>query len=225
MEMRKTKSCSSEFWKKLTRKLEQRYKSPDHGNLKDPLNELIYIILSAKTRISEHSKVYRKLRKAYPTWSLALKAGPAAIERVIRGGGLSNIRSKQIYRLLKRINVDGGRLTLKFLREWPDAEVEKYLTQLPGVGLKSARCVMLYSLGRKTFPVDTHTLRLFANLGLVKEKLRQDTAQVPLQELVPKRYRYKLHVNIVAHGREVCIPGRARCEACILNSLCLKVCT
>jgi endonuclease III len=212
------------FWPNLNRLLEREYGNPRHGNLRDPLDELIYIILSAKTRIDEHQKTYRELRTTFPDWELAFQAGPIEIERIIRGAGLSRIRSEQIFGVLRHLKEKEGSLSLKFLSTWPDIEIERYLTSLPGVGLKTARCVMLYSFDRQTFPVDTHTLRLFANLGIIPKRIRHDMAQEPLQNMVPSKYRYKIHVNIVAHGRTTCIPGRPKCGSCALSSSCLRRC-
>jgi endonuclease III len=215
---------SPKFWKRLTVLLKRRYGSPLHGNKADPLDELIYIVLSAKTRIQELKTVYDALRAKYPSWDEVLSIGPRKLEREIRSAGLSRVRAKQIMGILRAIRKDRKALSLDFLRDMEDEAIESYLTALPGVGLKTARCVMLYSLGRKTFPVDVHTLRLFRNIGITSEKGRHDTAQDPLQNAIPKQYRYTLHINIVAHGREVCVPGRPKCETCVLAEECLRYC-
>jgi endonuclease III len=93
---------------------------------------------------------------------------------------------------------------------------------LPGVGVKTARCVMLYSLDRKVFPVDTHSIRLFENLGIISSPLRFEYAQDPLQQLVPLDLRYSLHVNAVAHGRETCVPRAPKCDVCPIADLCVN---
>ena len=82
-----------------------------------------------------------------------------------------------------------------------DAPLEAYLAALPGVGLKTARCVMMYSLDRAVFPVDTHCMRLFEHLGIIEGRMRFEYAQDPLQDMVPPRIRRSLHVNAVALGR------------------------
>src|SRR5689334_25040180 len=98
--------------------------------------------------------------------------------------------------------------------------LESYLAGVPGVGLKTARCVMMYALDRAVFPVDTHCMRLFVNLGLIEGRMRFEYAQDLLQDAVPAEIRRTLHVNTVAHGREVCVPRSEKCERCVLVDLC-----
>lgn len=98
--------------------------------------------------------------------------------------------------------------------------LEAYLAGLPGVGLKTARCVMMYALDRAVFPVDTHCMRLFVNLGLMEGRMRFEYAQDLLQDAVPAEIRKPLHVNAVAHGRETCIPRFERCDRCVIADLC-----
>lgn len=164
--------------------------------------------------------MYRALRRAYPTWELVRDAGPARVARVIRDGGLSRVKAAQIVSMLSKVTKDFGDLSGRQLRTMPNQQLEEYLISLPGVGLKTARCVMMYSLDRDVFPVDTHCRRLIENLGLVRERLRFEYAQEPLQALVPLDIRRSLHVNAVAHGREVCIPGAERCEECVIADYC-----
>jgi len=98
--------------------------------------------------------------------------------------------------------------------------LEAYLTDLPGVGLKTARCVMMYALDRSVFPVDTHCMRLFVNLGLLERRMRFEYAQDLLQDRVPEEIRRTLHVNTVAHGRETCVPRSEQCHRCVIADLC-----
>jgi endonuclease III len=113
-----------------------------------------------------------------------------------------------------------GSLSGAALRRMDDATLEAYLATFPGVGVKTARCVMMYSLDRAAFRVDTNCLRLFQNLGVINGRMRFAYAQEPLQALVPADIRTSLFVNAVAHGRETCIPGAEHCDACVIVSLC-----
>lgn len=208
------------YWRTLSRKLSERYHDPLHGNYADPLDELIYIVLSAKTRLSVVRPLFGHLKKRYPEWEDVLRAGKSRFRKAIQPLGLANIRADQIFSILRQVSHDQGKVSLDFLQDLNNAEVERYLTTLPGVGLKTARCVMLYSLGRQTFPADIHTLRLFHYLGITGKRLRHDTGQDTLQNLVPGRYRFRLHVNIVAHGQQTCLPRFPKCHGCVLRSIC-----
>jgi endonuclease III len=164
--------------------------------------------------------LFEELKSQCPDWADVLKLGKTRFRKLIRPLGLANIRTTQIFGILRKVQRDRGEVSLQFLDVMADSDVETYLTSLPGVGLKTARCVMLYSLGRQSFPVDTHTLRLFHYLGITSKRLRHDTAQDVLQALVPGRYRFKLHVNIVAHGQQTCLPRQPKCDECVVRSIC-----
>lgn len=180
----------------------------------------MFIILSARTRGLHCEAAYRRLRRRFPTWEAVKAARVAEVERVIHHAGLSRIKARQIKGMLSKIASDFGDLSGRHLRTMPTEAVELYLARLPGVGLKTARCTMMYSLDRAVFPVDTHCLRLFFNLGLISQRMRFEYAQDALQNMVPPEIRRTLHVNAVAHGRQTCVPSREQCPECVLLSVC-----
>ena len=200
--------------------LEARYGTPRLGNKRHPISELVFIILSARTRGRHHERVYGNLRRRFRTWEAVRDAPIRDIERVIRDAGLSRIKARQIKTLLRRLTKDIGSLSPAPLRSMNTDALEAYLAGLPGVGLKTARCVMMYALDRPVFPVDTHCMRLFVNLGLMNGRLRFEYAQDLLQEAVPVAIRKTLHVNAVAHGRETCVPRFERCDQCVIAYMC-----
>lgn len=200
--------------------LSAAYRTPRLGNKRHPVSELVFIILSARTRAHEHEAAFRSLRRLFSTWERVRDAPAQEVEHAIRGAGLSRIKARQIQALLMRLTDDLGSLSGQPLRIMPTIDLEDYLLSLPGVGLKSARCVMLYSLNREVFPVDTHCMRLFHNLGLIPRRMRFERAQDPLQSLVPTGIRYSLHVNTVAHGRRTCFPRAPRCDTCPIRTIC-----
>jgi endonuclease-3 len=202
--------------------LKSRYGTPRLGNKHHPVSELVFIILSARTRGREHEGAYRNLRRTFRSWENVRDAPVQAVERAIRDAGLGRIKARQIKGLLTSLARDFGSLSGSGLRRLNDVQLERYLTTLPGVGLKTARCMMLYSLDRDTFPVDTHCMRLFENLGLIQDRMRFEVAQEPLQAMVPRGMRGSLHINAVAHGRETCIPGTPHCSTCVIRALCLR---
>lgn len=200
--------------------LEARYGTPRLGNKRHPVSELVFIILSARTRGRHHEKTYRDLRQRFRSWEAVRDAPLRDIERVIRDAGLSRVKARQIKTLLRRLTTDFGSLSPGSLRKMDTDALEAYLAGLPGVGLKTARCVMMYALDRPVFPVDTHCMRLFVNLGLMDGRMRFEYAQDILQDAVPVEIRKTLHVNAVAHGRETCVPRLERCDRCVIAHLC-----
>ena len=206
--------------RRANRILAAQYGTPRLGNKRHPVSELVFIILSARTRGGRHEAIYRQLRRSFSTWEAVRDARVDEIERVIHDAGLSRIKATQIKGLLKRLTEDFGSLSGSALRRLDTTALETYLASLPGVGVKTARCVLLYSLDRPVFPVDTHCMRLFQNLGVIEGRMRFEEAQDPLQSLVALDIRYSLHVNAVAHGRATCIPGAPRCGECSIASLC-----
>lgn len=207
--------------------LTERYSDFDHHNLSDPLDELLFIICSQKTTQSGYRETYSALRTAFPTNELLSAASRPAIASVITRGGLSQRKSKAIRALLDEIIDQFGAPSLDRLQEMDDNEAEQFLISLPGVGRKIARCVMLYSLKRQVFPVDTHCWRVSRRLGWVR-RTRFDGRCSPrdmdrLQNKIPDELRFSLHVNMVSLGREFCRPRNPRCPVCPIADFCKRI--
>lgn len=211
--------------------LEARYRSGDLGNVDDPLAETVYILLSKQTQEPVYQRIYRELRYRYPRWVDVRAAPDEELVELLRPAGLHEQRTRQLKELLaiveeanrdRRIGPFARRprdLTLDFLYKLDDTEAEAFLTSLPGVGPKSARCVLAYSLERPAFAVDTHVHRIFNRLRLVDSNGRKKDHD-PFQQIVPEGMRKRLHINLVHHGRAVCQTQRARCGECVLVSFC-----
>jgi len=195
--------------------LEVTYRSADLGNFDDPLEEAIFIIISRQTREAVYRQVYAELRRTYPRWEAAVAAPRAEVREVLRPAGFHDQRSEQLKSLLEAVREVNreygvgpfaqppGDLTLDFLHQLGDHDAEVFLRNLPGIGPKSARCILSYSLKRDALAVDTHVRRIFLRLGLVESRgIKAD--HDPFQEAVPPRLRGQLHVNMVHHGRAVC---------------------
>jgi endonuclease-3 len=189
------------------------------GNKADPLDELIYIILTVMTEFGV-DEVYARIKTRWPRWEEVLLARESELVRALQPIGLSTQRAQRIRALLAAIVEREGEASLHRLKSLPDDEVGAYLVSLPGVGKKVARCVMLYSLGRAVFPVDAHVLRVLQRLGLAEPDLSLVKAQDALQQRVPELLRYTLHVNLVIHGRTVCRARAPRCGDCVLHRRC-----
>ena len=208
--------------------LEVSYRSGDLGNVGDVLSEIVYILLSLNTRETVYQTVFARLRRKYPRWLDVATAALPELEGVLRPGGLQSQRAGYLQSLLGAVlrdnrkrgmspAGDGDDLTLEYLHEMGDDEAETFLVSLPGVGKKTARCVMAYALNRHAFAVDTHVARVFGRLGLIPQ--REKPAHDLYQSIVPPRARKRLHINLIHHGRTVC-KSRARCDTCVLVSFC-----
>jgi endonuclease III len=210
----------------ITALLAEDYGTPDLGNKDDPVDELVYIILSRRTREGAYQAAYDALKTTYASWEELVAAPAEEIERVIRFSGLGWRKAQSLKRALGVLVEQFGRCTLEPTRSWTDEETAEFLCTLPEIGPKSAACVMLCSLDRPTFPVDAHVgrvverLGVFRQLGIELEGTDHKVKQRLLWDAVPPSLRYALHVNALVHGRLVCVPRRPRCTRCRLSSDC-----
>jgi len=213
--------------------LEVTYRSRDLGNVSDVLSETVYILLSLNTREVVYQRIYAALRGRFPRWVDVEQASLPELAAVLQPGGLQEQRARYLKDLLTRVRADNiargegagaascDDLTLEYLRSLPDPQVEEFLLALPGVGKKTARCVMSYALDRRQFAVDTHVARIFNRLGII-ESAGAKPDHDAFQAVVPERIRKRLHINLIHHGRAVCGTGQPRCEGCVLVSFCGK---
>ena len=200
-------------------RLKVTYHSPLLNNKTDPLDELVFILLSQMTNNVSYERVYDRLKSAVPNWNLLLDIPFSTLENLIRDAGLFRHRAIRLKQIATRLSHDFGTVSLDPLFDYEDARAQRYLMSLPGIGVKTAKCILMYSLGRQVLPVDTHSARVAFRLGLVTTS---DNVVVDneLSIVVPPKLRFDYHVNAIAHGRAVCRAQRPRCERCILLSLC-----
>lgn len=212
--------------REVTRILELLHGSPDLGNKKDPIDELVYIILSRKTREDAYSTGFDALKGRFRKWDDLLDARPSDVAALVGGGGLGAKKTRSLFGALGALRARFGSCTLRPALRWTNEELEAFLCELPEVSRKTAYCVMMYSMGRQVFPVDTHVGRVlqrvgvFFDLGVDLDGLDHKKLQAVLADLVPPNLRYSLHVNLVVHGRETCRSVSPDCGACELRGLC-----
>jgi len=211
----------------VARRLSARYGDFTHFNRKNPLEELLFILCSIQTNEALYRSTYRSLRLAFPRLELLSAASVRDIAKAIELGGLANQKARMIKVLLTQVIDQFGRPSLATLKKMGDDECEQFLTSLHGVGKKTARCVMMYSLGRAVFPVDTHCWRICRRLAWVRPT-RPDRSCSPkdmdrLQSKIPGDARFSLHVNMVSLGRDVCTSGVPSCDPCVIRSYCRRI--
>jgi endonuclease III len=204
----------------IHRRLLKHFGSLEPPRRSDPLEELVLTVLSQNTSDVNSFRAYESLRARFPTWEALARARPSQVAAAIRSGGLSNVKAPRLLAILLAIEEREGHLDLSFLRAATDAEARDYLTSLPGVGPKTAAVVLAFSLDRPAFPVDTHVHRVAGRLGLIPSKASAAKAHDILEAITPLDIRVAMHVGLIRLGREICKPGRPRCEVCPLAELC-----
>ena len=184
------------------------------------LDALVATVLSQHTSDRNSDRAFASLKERFPAWEDVLAAPAGAVADAIRMGGIADQKAVRIQRILAIVAEREGRLDLSRLHELDDGAIEAYLTSLPGVGLKTAACVLAFSMGRAAFPVDTHVHRVATRLGWVPASATAAQAHELLRERVPPDIRYDLHLALIAHGRGVCAARRPACEACVICRRC-----
>jgi endonuclease-3 len=206
--------------REIHRRLRRAHGPLDPPRRLEPLEELVITILSQNTSDVNRDRAFTAMRRRYPTWEALAAARVGELTEVIRPGGLANTKAPRLLAVLREIHKRDGGFDLAWMRDASDDEVVDYLTSLPGVGPKTAACVLAFSLGRPALPVDTHVHRVALRLGLLPPETAAGPAHRPLADVVPPSLRVSLHVGLIRHGRTVCRAGRPLCEACILKEMC-----
>jgi endonuclease-3 len=180
------------------------------------LDELVLTILSQNTsdRNSEHA--YARMRERFPTWEDVRDAPEAELVEALRPGGLAVQKAPRIQAVLR----DLDRLDLEWLGGLTADESMRWLVALPGVGPKTASCVLLFSLDVPVMPVDTHIHRIALRVGLVPAGTTADAAHALLTDMTPPERMLEAHLLLIRHGRATCTARRPRCEECVLLDLC-----
>jgi len=205
---------------KVIKLLEQEYGSCRWQPNRDPIDVLIGTILSQNTSDANSGKAFASLKASFDSWGAVASAPTERIAEVIRCGGLSQIKAVRIKQVLKQIESEKGRITLDFLRSETMTEAEDHLIRLPGVGHKTASCVLLFSLGKPSLPVDTHVFRVAKRLGLIDSRTSIEKAPGLLQKQLPVSRVYQFHVHMIEHGRRICRARQPHCDTCILTDTC-----
>ncbi len=191
-----------------------------HG---DGLAELILTVLSQSTNDRNRDVAYFGLRERFPSWEEVRDAPVDELELAIRRGGISKVKSSRIKAILGAVTETGprpGLLALDWVSKVSVPQAQKYLCSLPGVGRKTAACVLLFAYGMRDVPVDTHVSRVGTRLGLFRPKAPFEQLHDTMLELTPRGQEWELHLNLLRHGRRTCHAQRPECRACALQRMC-----
>jgi endonuclease III len=184
------------------------------------IDEMIATVLSQHTSDYNSERAFAQLKAEFPTWEQVATAEQARVAEAIRSGGIASTKARRIQQILAAIAEREGRLDLTRLQDLDDAAVEEYLTSLPGVGPKTAACVLAFSMGRAAFPIDTHVHRITARLGWIHQGVTAEQAYRILNPAIPPAIRYDLHLAFISHGRTVCKARHPDCQGCVLRQMC-----
>jgi endonuclease III len=194
-----------------------------HGH---PIAELILTVLSQSTNDRNRDVAYLRLRERLPSWEQVRDAPLAEVEEAIRPGGISKVKSARIQAILRAITASQPtpsgphEMSLDWLADAPLAQARDYLCALPGVGRKTAACVLLFAYGRHEVPVDTHVSRVGTRLGLLRAGASFQELHDQMLALTPPGEELELHVNLLRHGRRTCHARRPACADCALARMC-----
>jgi len=182
-----------------------------------PLDELVLTVLSQSTNDRNRDVAFVRLRERFGSWAAVRDAPVEEVEEAIRPGGISKVKSARIQAILAAI---GDPLTLDWLAEAPVVEGRDYLCSLPGVGRKTAACVLLFSFALRDVPVDTHVSRVATRLALLRPGAGFDELHDAMVALTPSGQELELHVNLLRHGRRTCHARVPDCPSCALRRMC-----
>ncbi len=197
-------------------RLRREYGRPVPRPHRAPVDELILTVLSQNTNDRNRDVAYGRLRERFSSWDEVREASVEEVEDAIRPGGLAPTKAVRIKQILDAVGDDN----LAWLEEAPLGEARDYLCKLPGVGRKTAACVLLFSYGRPDVPVDTHVYRVGTRLGLWPKRTSLEQAHDEILRLVDPEDAYELHVLLIRHGRRTCTARNPDCETCPLRRMC-----
>jgi len=204
----------------VLRRLMAFYGRPEWRDPLPPLDELVSTILSQNTNDRNRDLAYQSLRRRFPTWEQVRDAAPPDVVAAIRIAGLANQKGPRIQTVLREITAERGALDLGFLADLTVEEAHTWLTHFKGVGPKTAAIVLVFSLGKPAFPVDTHVYRVSGRIGLRPEKMTVEAAHTHLAGLFPPEDYGPAHLNLIRLGREICHARKPDCEVCPLKEIC-----
>ncbi len=203
--------------RRIRDRLREAYGIPGQRPHGRPVDELVLTVLSQSTNDRNRDVAFAGLRDRFPSWEEVRAAPVEEIEDAIRPGGLAPTKSRRIKEILEAI---GDPLSLDWLADAPVPEGQAYLCDLPGVGRKTAACVLLFSFGLRDVPVDTHVGRVATRLGLLREKAGSTEQADAMTALTPPGEELEFHLNLLRHGRHTCHSQRPDCRHCVLRRMC-----
>lgn len=196
------------------------YGQPEWRNPLPLVDEMVSTFLSQNTNDTNRDKAFFALKDHFLNWEAVRDADLTELMDVIRIAGLANQKGPNIQNALRIITEQEGRIALEFLQEMSIDQAKNWLTNLKGVGPKTAAIVLLFSLGMPAFPVDTHIYRVTGRIGLRPMSMNVEKVHIYLETISPPESYYDLHLNLIRLGRETCQARKPMCWQCPVVDLC-----
>ena len=205
----------------ITRRLTELYGEVPFSD-KDPMSQLVDIILSHRTRDEQTAAAWNNLLKRFGSWEAVRDAPTEQVQDAIANVNWPEVKAPRLQAIMRQITEERGNLDLNFLCELPVEEAAAWLNRFDGVGPKTTACVLLFSCQKPLLPVDVHVHRVSGRIGLIGKKVSADAAHTLLQALLPQDARsiYNFHKALLRHGQRICVFERPRCNKCVLTDLC-----
>ena len=201
-------------------KLAEEYGYPEWRQSLPPVDELVNTILSQNTNDVNRDVAFDRLKVRYPTWEEVRDADPEELIDIVRPAGLANTKGPRIQAALRYLEEVQGEISLKHLENMPVDEAKIWLTNIDGIGPKTAAIILLFAMNKPAFPVDTHVHRVTKRLGLISQKTSREKAHDELELITPEKDYYPFHLQVIQHGRQVCNARSPKCEICVLSDEC-----
>jgi endonuclease III len=207
----------------ILERLGKRWPSPHRQRKLTPLDSLVLTILSQRVNDTNSDRAFAALKARFATWGEVVAAPAGEVEEAIAPAGLMEAKAFRIREALRRVREDFGAYAIDPLRKRPPEEAHAYLTNLPGIGKKTAAVVLLFNFGMPYFPVDTHVHRVSIRLGLIPPRTSAEHAHDLFEAILTRAQMLHLHLDLIWHGRRICVARKPRCPSCPLLDLCPQV--
>lgn len=218
--MNKKSNTTKEKIEKINDLLVKYFGIPSRAKkLPNPIDALIATILSQNTNDNNSYKAYLNLKRRYKSLDKLAEASRKEIENTIRIAGLGKQKSASIKSFLTALKKKNGKLNLSYIKKMSNEEILNEMTSIKGIGIKTASCVLLFSLDRNVCPVDTHVHRTLNRIGIVKTNSPDKTFE-KLTPNLPEGIAHQFHTNLIKLGREICKPLKPHCSNCPLLRDC-----
>lgn len=205
----------------VTRRLTDLYGELPFSS-KDPMSQLVDIILSHRTRDEQTAAAYDNLLKRFGSWEAVRDAPTEEVQDTIANVNFPEVKAPRLQAIMRQITEERGNLNLDFLCDLPVEEAAAWLNRFEGVGPKTTAAVLLFSCQKPILPVDVHVHRTSIRIGLIGKKVSAEAAHTLLQALLPQDARviYNFHKGLLRLGQRICVFEHPRHNKCVLTDLC-----
>ncbi|GAB3529195.1 endonuclease III [Pontibacter brevis] len=202
--------------------LNEAYKRLELNSRRDPMHELVSTMLSHRTNHADEVKAYYTMLERFGDWEGVMNADVDELADAVQTTRYPGQKAPQIQQTLRTIKEKRGEININFLKDMPVEEAMDWLTNLPGVGLKTATLLLLFNFKKPVLPVDTHVFRVSQRVGLIGAKVTANKAHELLLRMLPQDAveLFNFHKHLFWHGQRICTFYSPKCEECVLNSIC-----